>query len=424
MSRTPVRTFLATAKAHLTRRRGVREENSPIAFVIGNESADLDSITSALVFGYLQSASQHKVGHNVIIPVTNIPTADLPLRPELTALLRHAGLNPTDLITLDDLPSETDLASHTTSWTLVDHNVFQGSLGQRFARAVTGVIDHHDDESAVPRDATPRIIEKSGSCSSLVVNYFRDAWSNLSSASTSVDAANAQDDAAYTSTWDAQVAKLALGSILIDTINLTEESKVTEHDLTAIKYLEAKIQASNAVGKDYTRDAFFKEINDAKSNIDDLSLVDILRKDYKEWEDNGLRLGVASVVQDIAYLQRKDEHFSAVCRTFMRDRKLDLFAIMTAYNPPQGEFARELLLISPQQGEAADAAARFTTDASTELKLQDSKLTVGDDDNDEHFTWQCWDQRNLAASRKRVAPLLREAMRGGGNSGGSGAGKL
>jgi exopolyphosphatase len=413
MSRMSARTYLVTAKRHLQQ---ALKDKSTASFVIGNESADLDSITSALVYGYLQSSkAQSRREIAITIPVTNIPASDLPLRPELTALLHHAGIKPSDLITLDDL-GKLPLPLSKTSWTLVDHNVLTGAIGEHYSDATNAVLDHHDDEGTVPSSATPRIIEKSGSCNSLVVNHLRSAWDDISSSSFSIGAANAQssdgvvDDASYTSGWDAQVAKLALGSILIDTYNLTDESKVTEHDLKAVRYLEAKINASPKYGKDYDRDAFFKEINDAKSNLDDLSLDDILRKDYKQWTEGDMLLGISTAVQPLKYLTSKAEtekNFTESLTHFAKSRKLDLFAVMTAYTSDSGAFSRQLLLIAANDTKAAD---RFSKQSTQELKLVDGTDLPLVDTPD--VPWiKVWQQGNVGASRKRVGPLLRDAMR-------------
>ena len=106
----------------------------------------------------------------VYVPITNIPAADIQLRPEYLAVFKHANIESKHLITLDDLPAlsdiESKLAPENTKWILVDHNALQGQLGKMYAERVAGVIDHHDDEKKVPEDTgeEPRIIEKSGSC--------------------------------------------------------------------------------------------------------------------------------------------------------------------------------------------------------------------------------------------------------------------
>ncbi|TKA29537.1 hypothetical protein B0A50_03550 [Salinomyces thailandicus] len=411
-----VRTFLVTAKRHLQQ---ALKNQTEAFFVIGNESADLDSITSAIVYGYLQSSTlESRRAQRVVIPVTNIPAADLSLRPELTALLKHAGIVPSELITLDDLGSP-PLPLSQTFWTLVDHNAFQGALGHHYKDSITACIDHHDDEHTVPSSADPRIITKTGSCTSLVTNHCRDAWDLIASSSSSIGAALGQssegltDDAAFTTTWDAQLAKLALGSVLIDTYNLTDESKITDHDRKAARYLEARINASHKLGKDYDRQSFFAEITDAKSDLDSLGVEDVLRKDYKQWAENGVQLGMSSVVKPITWLQYKaDEDFIKVLSRFAQSRELGLFAVMTAYTDDSGNFARQLLLISSSSDSKAQSAAEtFQKKCSEELQLQDSETEVLSGGGEEGLWMHCWEQKNVKASRKRVGPLLREALR-------------
>lgn len=406
MSQVSLRTFLVHAKERLLT---APQSHSPLKFVVGNESADLDSITCALVYGYLTSNT-----NNSCIPVTNIPASDLSLRPELAALLRHADLEPTQLITLDDLP---DLDAGRTEWTLVDHNAMQGRLGSLYADKVTGCIDHHDDEGKVPKDGKPRIVEKAGSCNSLVANYCRSVWDKLSDTSSAVCAAHGQDDSlmndnAFTSTWNAQVAKLALASILIDTINMTAQSKVTDHDNKAVLYLTARINSSPKIGKSFNLDNFYEEINSAKSDIDSLSAEDILRKDYKQWSEGSLTLGISSVVKSIEYMQGKSDDLPKTLKDFAEARKLDVVSVMTAYTSDSGDFARQLLVM-PMNKKASSAVAKFTDAASKELNLHESGVELASsksDTNDSDGLFM-WDQRNLDATRKRVGPLMREAMK-------------
>ena len=408
-----IRNFLSKARQSLSQSLRSKGEHTT-SFVIGNESADLDSITCALVYGYLKSSTaQARNEGKYIIPVTSIPSSELGLRPELTALLKHADLKPTDLITLDDLGQIWDsLPAESTDWTLVDHNKFQGTLGEHYSDRVVGVIDHHEDEDKVRKDAQPRVLEKTGSCNSHVINYLHDTWDSISSTASTVGAAHGQgdgalDDAAYTSTWDAQVAKLALGSILIDTVNLKAEHKVTDHDRKAIKYLEAKINASSKLGPEYDRDAFFKEINDAKSDLSGLSLEEILRKDYKQWTEGDLTLGISSVVQPISYLESKDGDFVPALLKFAKSRELQLYAVMTSHNT-SGEFERQVLLIAVEDGKAMEVADKFIEKDVKELQAEDSSTKL---DGSEAKWLKLWEQKNLGASRKQVAPMLREAMR-------------
>lgn len=413
MSRMSIASFLTRAKRSLARSLNSNGSH-PASFVIGNESADLDSILSALLYGYIQSQTpSNQRDGRYIIPVTNISSSQLRLRPELTALLRHANLKPSDLLTLDDLGAYHDnLRPSSTEWALVDHNVFLGSLGKYYSDRVIAVIDHHDDEGKVAKDAQPRIIKTSGSCCSHVINHCQQVWDSTSSpASASGDGHSqghaASDDVAYTSTLDAQLAKLALGPILIDTVNMKAERKVTDHDRRAVEYLETKINVSSGNESGYDRDAFFQEINDAKSDLDELTVEEILEKDYKAWSEGDLMLGISSCVRSIQYLQSKKQDLMPILLKFAHTRDLDLFAIMTAHNE-NATFERQLLLLAVEDGPGVKVAKTFAETNADELQLHESSTKV----DASPVSWlELWEQSNVSASRKRVAPLLREVMR-------------
>ena len=364
----------------------------------------------------------------IYIPILNIPKSGIRLRPEFSAVCAHAGIQASSLLTLDDLSSDAS-RSENLRWILVDHNKLQGSLGARFSTDIIGVIDHHEEEHAIPTQTAPepRIIEKSGSCTSLVVRYFRLAWDALSSSSLSTGAAHGQgetalNDTAYTQAWDAQVAKLALASILIDTANLTAPGKVTPTDSDAVAYLEAKIQTSPRDAAAWSRPSFYAEIQRAKSDIDNLTLHEVLRKDYKQWTETGdVNLGISSVVKPLDFLVAKanatstNTTLATALDDFMASKHLTLFAIMTAFTSPRGDFRRQILL-QARPG-AHDLGRKFADVATAELGLRQS----GDGEGIQRATgpagegemWRdWWWQGEVGKSRKEVAPLLRRVMRG------------
>ncbi|KAJ9660598.1 Exopolyphosphatase [Coniosporium apollinis] len=400
-----------------------------------NSCVDLDSLTSSLLYAYIRSTTPTPNAFTPLyIPITNIPAADVDIRPEFLKVLSHANLESHHLITLDDLPDlssiESQLPPHNTKWILVDHNALQGTLGSIYSERVQGVIDHHEDEGKVPTDTgdEPRIITKAGSCTSLVTEYCSSAWDGLSSSAQSSGAAHGQDDAsgvvddsAVSALWDAQIAKLALASILVDTANLQSKEKVTDHDVYAAKYLEAKLTAAPQVSKDFDRAKFYKEINAAKKDIGSLPLRDILRKDYKQWMEGKRNLGVSSVVKPIEFLQEKakeelqdkskQEAFLAAVEHFAQERNLQIYGIMTTSTSANGDFQRELLVWSFTP-EATQAAKKFSQIAAQELGLEDWQGSGGSlDDVEGEKQWRkVWRQREVQHSRKRVAPLLRQAM--------------
>ncbi|MCJ1434258.1 Exopolyphosphatase [Xylographa pallens] len=392
-------------------------------------------MTCSLLYAYIRSQAPPKEAFTPLyIPIVNIPAKDVSLRPEFIALFVHANISASHLITLDDLPivseSEQLLPPEKTRWILVDHNKLQGFLGRLYSAHVHGTIDHHDDEDSVPKDTDPepRCIEKCGSCTSLVVRYLQSSWDALSSSSLSSGAGHAQgdsliDDSAVTRGWDAQVAKLALASILIDTRNLQDKDKTKDVDKEAVTYLEPRIKLLPKEARTWDRSTFFKEIDGVKRNIESLNLNDILRKDYKQWDEPGCKLGMSSVVKSIDFLANKagdesgtgaEKAFHNTIEAFMAARGLGLFAIMTAFTSSEGKFERQLLVTSRKDMRAA--VSRFESSNAEELRLESIPRGKNIDDkaHKEHeksdLSSSSWMQQNTSMSRKQVAPMLRTAL--------------
>ena len=392
-------------------------------------------MTCSLLYAYIRSQAPPRDAFTPLyIPVVNIVAKDVTLRLEFSALFSYANVSAAHLITLDDLPTASHskqlLPSEKTRWILVDHNHLQGYLGQLYSPRVLGVIDHHDDEGMVPKDTNPepRCIEKCGSCTSLVVRCLQPSWDALSSSARSSGAGHAQgdsliDDSAVMRGWDAQVAKLALASILIDTRNLQDEDKTRDVDRKAVTYLESRIKLSPKDARTWDQSAFFKDIDAAKQNIESLAVGDILRKDYKQWTETGGNLGMSSVVKPLDFLANKagnesgtgvEESFHHTVGNFMEARGLALFAIMTAFTSSDGTFQRQLLVTSRKDMRAA--ATRFESSNAEQLGLESIPLAE-DIRNTRHkaneggdLSSRIWMQQNISMSRKQVAPMLRKAL--------------
>lgn len=341
---------------------------------------------------------------------------------------RHAGIKTKDLMALDHLIIDPDNADK-IRYMLVDHNRLTGQLSDVAPDQVVGVIDHHDDEKFVPSDTKPepRNIKKAGSCTSLVIRCCKPIWDAVSSASVSTGAAHGQgesaiNDSAFTTTWDAQIAKMALASVLIDTANLTAPGKVEKVDREAVDYLEARIMLSPKEAKSWHREQFYEELQEAKTNIDGLTLEEVLEKDYKQWTENGKVLGMSTVVKNLYYAVGKaneedmtvaedSETFAETLGQLMFDKGLDVFAIMTASTTANGDFQRELLL-QARPG-AHEIVKSFVINAEKELGLEEMQFAEVErrPNAEPHQLWRnTWKQNNVSQSRKQVAPLLRQAM--------------
>lgn len=476
-------------------------------------SIDLDSLCSSLVLAYFKSqeallSSQTRTSTSspsslpkgtLHIPLCHLPRADLGLRPEFAAVLRQAGLTPEELITLDDIPFPSSTAEEAdrsngsspsldpglTRWVLVDHNVLTGRLAREFSPPssgdrkgkVVGCIDHHDDEGKLPpvgAECEPRIIEKSGSCMSLVVEHCRGIWEEASAgASSSADKQAAPDQQQEKRRkLDDQIARLVLAPILIDTNDLRDANKTTEHDTQVVEWLEQTklvrcreddddigkggAEGSGNKSRGFDRTAYFDHIQHLKNDISQMSLRDVLRKDYKEWTETSssssstapgdkaettttmIRLGTMSCSCRISYLlentcQNDARAFIRGLQEWIAEKDLDVAAIMSAYEDEEtgGGFKRDLFLWGVTtrggggdykrnpSGKGVEAAERFVVNYNGQLKLMswedgrlDTKSAEEEGEESKHGFRRCWTQGTTKFSRKQVAPMLREAMRG------------
>jgi exopolyphosphatase len=293
-------------------------------------------------------------------------------------LLKELSLSTSDLLCIDDSPSFTSLPADALEIHLVDHNKLTLPLPEDRVR---GVIDHHDDEGAYP-NASPRVVEKAGSCASLVVETFFDA-SRLGGGDPEAKG---------------QIARLALAAVLMDTANLTH--KVTPHDTAAVELLRRE-----CLPPSWDQNAFYAGLFKAKTSVDGLSLRDLLRKDYKEWTEAGRKIGIACVVKGVDWLRTKGDLEEAL-KSWGRERGLDIVGVMTTQG--QGsEFRRELLLwaLNPEVKDAVKCFERRAQEIGLGLETwKGGELDVGEDR-------KAWEQRNLAMSRKQISPLLRECLK-------------
>ncbi|KAG7719037.1 hypothetical protein KL949_002103 [Ogataea haglerorum] len=325
-------------------------EKSRVTLVTGNQSADMDSVVSAIAYSTLSSKS-------LVLPLINIPRQDFDLRRDIVHVMKHSDINVKDLIFLDDIESCWDqLAKTKVDLVLVDHNKPQGdvvnNLMNELGATVVGIIDHHEDEKLFT-NASPRIIKKSGSCVSLVLNHFKEQVARI----------------------DPKLAKLFLSPLVIDTSGL--KHRVEQVDKDALELLLPKLQADQAFLQAWTN-----ELNTAKQNVEGLSLRDLLRKDYKEYRT----VGISSMVVSLDYLSRFD--LLPSLESWIKERKLDIAIIMTSYNDKK--FHREIMF------HGDDAKIRSLLNQIQEpLGLEPlAKFPFS------------FEQREPVNSRKQVAPLV------------------
>ncbi|KAF3991083.1 hypothetical protein FT663_01795 [Candidozyma haemuli var. vulneris] len=386
-------------KAFLEQVKPLAGRSQILRFVTGNQSADMDSVVSAIVYAFFYN--KHYPDHQPYLPLVNIPRDELKLRRDIELLLNSHGITDNNLFFVDDIKTLSHGNSKKLELILVDHCNLQGQELLDLYKAsrvnVTGIIDHHADEG-VFLNADPRIIHSNGSCSSMVFNYWTQKQADLASN---------------------EVVRLLLGPLLIDTTNMTH--KVEEEDEKAFaaykKTLEGEVQAFDASNSPI--DELFKSLKKAKKDLDGYSFYDILRKDYKQFAFTNpggtVNVGFSSLSKSIKWITNKytAAEITQTLEDISKNFGLDIVIITTSYTKKENdEYTREFVFST--QESKFHKLAKF----ADSLELNDdiyggSAVTevVGQVNEKRHL--EAFNQVNIKASRKQVVPAVKDIIEGG-----------
>lgn len=348
-SSAPLAAFLAASRATLS---APSTPTSPHIF-LGNESADLDSTVSAIVLAYAASLTGVASA-----PIINCARSDFALRADAAALLHTARIPLASLSFVEDLPPTPPRV------TLVDHNdpaAHQTSL----APSVEAIVDHHADSGRFP-DASPRIVERVGSCATLVYGLANDL--------------------------DPCATALLLCAILMDTSNL---KRGAEKDSAAAAKMMAVLGLAGAGA-----DALHTALHSIKQAQGHLSTADLLRRDYKRFAGGGRLVGIASAgigFEEWAGRRGPGEELSVgVLQAWARDQGVDVLVIMT-----HCAGRREILVCPASAGEEHFARGMTAALRGDDLDLEKMRVHSLAGSVVDVFR-----QRNVLRTRKAVAPIV------------------
>lgn len=407
-----VRSYLATLKNKLE----ANAFKKPLSFVTGNQSADMDSVISALSFAYFQ----YKMDESFLIPLINIPRSEFKLRKDIVSLLGAYSITDDNLYFIDDFRSLTASANVPIKLTLVDHCNIQGETFTEFLNQgkldVVGIIDHHEDES-VFLDANPRIIHSNGSCSALVFNFWNDQFDNM-------DFCQEQSN---------DIIPLLLGPLLIDTSNMS--NKVENGDVTAFRKYQNILEKNkdiitsldefscqSAGDVETSISYFYSQIKRAKKDLSGFSFLDILKKDYKLFKfvsknNISTSVGFSSVGKSFYWLL---SHYSMseISNTFnniAEDLGLDLLVVTSSYSKKvSNEYTRELGYFYNSNNPRKDVLSLLAELAKNELKLTSEVYKLENFEKlkemNDGQVFRVYNQQNLAASRKQIVPVIKNIL--------------
>ncbi|QRV84937.1 hypothetical protein RhiJN_12953 [Ceratobasidium sp. AG-Ba] len=374
--------------------------------VMGNEAGG-----NAIAMSYLST----KLDNTHTVALIQASRADLVLRKENILAFEFAHLDPghNDLLTLDDITASAPLLNLRTSFALVDHNRLLSKFAADGEDRVTAIFDHHEDER-MHLSANPRFITVTGSCASIIVEYYRSRFP--------------LDEAI------SDVASLLLSAIVTDTSGLKAKKdggKAEDADLIASSFLYplSRFGSISTAGKASAESKSIPDLTEvllkAKRAVSHLSGRDLLRRDYKEYEFGSestgkfTRVGLSTVPMGLEDWIERDgaKGFWADQTQWINERGLTFSGVLTTFRTKKNQkHKREMLVVFPSTKEetAEDTLAGLekklydSIEANKELDAERMKL-----EGIKKRRARAWKQKNKKATRKQVAPAIKAIIEGG-----------
>jgi len=364
--------------------------------VLGNESADMDSLVCSIFTSYYRS-KLHNETTSRFLPVLNLLRKDFSLRSDVVYLFRDVGIQLEHLTFIDEINLSQLFQFNQQKFKLiiVDHNnlaINQKELGP----SVEEIIDHHLDEGFYEETTkNRRTIEKVGSCTTLVCDlFFQEIYK----------------DNVPTSDFemDNSLSRFLLAPILIDTVNFNPQAvRGTPKDLKIVEKLLEFLPST------FRRNEFFETLRQEKiTSISSISPHDMLRKDYKEIEMKSWKVGISSISQLVLkyFLNQNGEINEGIlhaCEKFTKDKNLVILLVMG--NILDGESLHRDLIIFSIKSEKEEIFFDDLTkylEENQELKLKPVEIQ----EIPQNFLMKGYSQENVAASRKQMIPIVQSFL--------------
>lgn len=280
--------------------------------VMGNESADLDSVVSTLMYAYYLYHRETSE-HIEILPLINTRSDCFSIKPEIAFWLDEAGVDIEHLIFTDSLDLSDWAGNGQLRLTLVDHNLLSPS--QTFLKdSVVEIIDHHYVEEHQFPQLERRIIEPVGSTATLVAECILDSMPEL---------------------LDVDLAKFLLGPILLDTGNL-DRSKGRCNDKDIL--IAARLLAISLL----PRDKVFAELMTKKTDVSGLRAEELLVRDVKTGTIGDFRFALSVIPVKLKSWFEENPNLLTIIEQYRVNMGLDLYLVMAYSVTPR--FSREIIV--------------------------------------------------------------------------------
>ncbi|XP_046277539.1 exopolyphosphatase PRUNE1 isoform X1 [Marmota monax] len=351
--------------------RAALQESRHLHVVLGNEACDLDSMVSALALAFYLTKTNE--AEEVFIPVLNIKRSELPLRGDNVFFLQKIQIPETILIFRDEIDLHALHQAGQLTLILVDHHVLPKS-DAALEEAIVEVLDHRPiEQKHCPLCHV--CVELVGSCATLVAERILQGAPEI---------------------LDRQTAALLHGTIILDCVNMDIKiGKATPKDNEYVEKLEALFPDLPK------RNDIFDFLQKAKFDVSGLTTEQILRKDQKTIYRQGTKVAISAVYMDLeAFLQRPNllADLSAFCQAHSYDALVAMTIFFNAHNEP----VRQLAIFCPHVALRMMICEVLERSHSPPLKLTPVPNT--------HPNLQAYLQGNTQVSRKKLLPLLQEAL--------------
>eukprot|EP01139_Manchomonas_bermudensis_P016095 Amastigsp_a511734_8.p2 type:complete len:397 gc:universal Amastigsp_a511734_8:1736-546(-) len=357
---------------------------TPCEIVLGNDSADLDSIVSAIVCAIAVRGGD-------ATPVVNIPREDFALRTETRWVFQALGVDVADALLFAD---ECALASCARTVVLVDHNRMVPEQHIVLAERVSAIYDHHVDQGLYEA-AAPRLIAPVGSCTTLLAELCADAARAAATA------------------MDPGLAFLLLCVIVTDTCNSSAAAgKTTARDSAVMATLVDAISAVAPVDCAQLPTALWDAISAAKFNTDGFSAWNFVRRDSKFFRCDNTAAGRPIVVVIPAIYAPAGAWLALPDAGAALERLLTLHSIVLAmfvYTATDGSMRRELLLCGGDDSASLVNGLEAAL-LSSPYGIERAAQTAGAAGLP--FGSRLFSQADVKATRKQIEPLAREFISG------------
>eukprot|EP01029_Cantina_marsupialis_P026328 TRINITY_DN7047_c0_g1_i1.p1 TRINITY_DN7047_c0_g1~~TRINITY_DN7047_c0_g1_i1.p1 ORF type:complete len:377 (+),score=106.70 TRINITY_DN7047_c0_g1_i1:63-1193(+) len=359
------------------------ENTKKIVFVLGNQSADPDSMICSICYSnYLRT---HMVDDNEkVVSLFNIPRSQFSLRPTQQAIFNRFNIDVSDCCFLDDV----DFQSLDVPYgiVLVDHNVLAPHQNW-MSSYLEGIIDHHRDEGHF--DSIPKNIgwianenREVGSCSTMVAECFEASDSEIS----------------------ADIAGMLLSVIMLDTLGLDRsKGKTTNRDEDMFEWLKEKCDVDSP--SDWLQELYNTKFEPSFwEGLSTEQLIDIDHKRFHlNWisEEQPVVIGSSAILCPLKFLDW--EKMIPESLEWMIENNVELQFFLSV--DKTGE--RQLGYLT--NGERAGVIEGLVHEKIVKeglLELEPIVIHEEEETNTQRFS--LFHQNNRKASRKQVVVLMQE----------------